>query len=166
MTNTMTRKQFVFSLSGFVLAGCAARQKTVTNLPAGVTQSQAQKWDSAVANLDKIAQTVSTLRQAVIALNQQKLLPDGATYVSILTAIGKIDQAEIDASAFLKAQPQNWGVDAQTKVKNEIAIIQQEIAAINSQGLVGIKDQNAKNQVQQLVNNLSGLATVILSLAT
>ena len=174
MTKTMTRKQFVFSLSGFVLAGCAARQKTVTNLPAGVTQSQAQNWDSAVANFDKIAQTVSTLRQAVIALNQQtvtasgthKVLPDGATYVAILTAIGKIDQAEIDASNFLKAQPQNWGVDAQTKVKNEIAIIQQEIAAINSQGLTGIKDQNAQNQVQQLVNNLSSLTAVILSLAT
>jgi hypothetical protein len=147
------------------LSGCAARQKTVTNLPAGVTQTQAQNWDSAVANLDKIAQTVSTLRQAVITLNQQKLLPDGSTYVSILTAIGKIDQAEIDASNFLKAQPQNWGVDAQTKVKNEMAIIQQGIATINAQGLTGIKDQNVQNQVQQLVNNLSSLTAVILSLA-
>jgi hypothetical protein len=147
-------------------SGCAARQKTVTNLPAGVTQTQVQNWDSAVANLDKIAQTVSTLRQAVIALNQQKLLPDGSTYVKILTSIGKIDQAEIDASAFLKAQPQNWGVDTQTKVKNEIAIIQQEIAAINAQQLAGIKSQSAQNQVQQLVNNLSSLATLILSLTS
>ena len=171
----MKRKTIWVLVVALTLSGCAARQKTVTNLPAGVTQSQAQNWDSAVANFDKIAQTVSTLRQAVIALNQQtvtdssgthKVLPDGATYVAILTAIGKIDQAEIDASNFLKAQPQNWGVDAQTKVKNEIAIIQQEIAAINSQGLTGIKDQNAQNQVQQLVNNLSSLTAVILSLAT
>jgi hypothetical protein len=171
----MKRKTIWVLVAALTLSGCAARQKTVTNLPAGVTQSQAQNWDSAVANLDKIAQTVSTLRQAVIALNQQtvtdssgthKVLPDGSTYVAILTAIGKIDQAEIDASNFLKAQPQNWGVDAQTKVKNEIEIIQQGIAAINSQGLTGIKDQNAQNQVQQLVNNLSSLTAVILSLAT
>jgi hypothetical protein len=148
------------------LSGCAARQKQVTNLPAGVTQAQAQNWDTAVANLDKIAQTVSTLRQSVILLNQQKLLPDGSTYVSILTAIGKIDQAEIDASAFLKAQPQNWGVSVQAKMKNEMAIIQQEIAAVNTQGLTGIKDQNAQNQVQQLVNNLSGLAAVIIASTT
>ena len=162
----MTRKTIWILVVALTLSGCAARQKTVTNLPAGVTQQQAQNWDSAVANLDKIAQTVSTLRQAVIALNQQKLLPDGSTYVAILTSIGKIDQAEIDASAFLKAQPQNWGVDAQTKVKNEIAIIQQEIAAINAQQLAGIKSQSAQNQVQQLVNNLSSLATLVLSLTS
>jgi len=174
----MTRKRFAivaFLISSFVLTGCAARQKTVTNLPAGVTQAQVQSWDAAVANLDKIAQTVSTLRQAVIALNQQtvtdstgthKILPDGSTYVAILTSIGKIDQAEIDASAYLKAQPQNWGVDAQTKVKNEIAIIQQELAAINTQQLAGIKSQSAQNQVQQLINNLGGLAALILSLAS
>ncbi len=170
----MKRKTVWILAVALTLSGCAARQKTVTNLPAGVTQQQAQNWDAAVANLDKIAQTVTTLRQAVIALNQQtvtdstgthKVLPDGSTYVAILTSIGKIDQAEIDASAFLKAQPQNWGVDAQTKVKNEMAIIQQEIAAINSQGLSGIKSQSAQNQVQQLVNNLSSLATLILSLA-
>lgn len=168
----MTRKIIWIWVVAFTLAGCAARQKNITNLPAGVTQQQAQNWDSAVANFDKIAQTVSTLRQAVIALNQQtvtdstgthKILSDGSTYVAILTSIGKIDQAEIDASAFLKAQPQNWGVDAQTKVKNEIAIIQQEIAAINAQQLAGIKSQSAQNQVQQLVNNLSGLASLILS---
>jgi hypothetical protein len=157
------------------LSGCAARQKTVTNLPPGVTQTQVQNWDSAVANLDKIAQTVSTLRQAVITLNQttvtdasgtHKILPDGSPYITTLTAIGKIDQAEIDASNFLKAQPQNWGVDAQTKVKNEMAIIQQEIAAINAQGLTGIRNAGAQQQVQQLVNNLSSLAALILSLTT
>jgi hypothetical protein len=171
----MKRKTISILVVTLCLTGCAARQKQVTNLPAGVTQAQVQNWDSAVANLDKIAQTVSTLRQAVITANQtmvtdssgtHKLFPDGPAYVAFLTSIGRIDQLEIDSSAMLKAQPQNWGVDVQTKIKNNMALMQQEIAAINSQGLIGIKSASAQAQVQQLTTNLSNLALLIVSLAT
>ena len=169
------RKTISVVMVALLLSGCAARQKNITNLPAGVTQTQVQKWDSAVADLDKIAQTVSTLRQAIITLNQttvtdsngtHKVLEDGAVYVHILTSIGRIDQAEIDATAFLKAQPQNWGVDAQTKVKNEMAIIQQEVLNLTQQGLTGIKNPNAQAQVQQLVSNLGDLTLLLVSLAS
>lgn len=169
------KKTISVVLVALLLSGCAARQKNITNLPAGVTQAQAQKWDTAIADLDKIAQTVSTLRQAVIALNKttvtdstgtHKVLEDGPTYARILTAIGKIDQAEIDATAFLKAQPQNWGVNVQTKVQNEMAIIQQQVVILNHQGLSGIKDPNTQVQVENLVGNLGSLATLLISAAT
>jgi hypothetical protein len=171
----MTRPKFLsFCLTlSLILSGCAARQKQVTNLPAGVTQAQVQKWDSAVASFDKIAQTVSTLRQAVIALNQttvtdssgtHKVLPDGSTYVAILTSIGKIDQAEIDASALLKALPNTWSETTQLKVNSYAAIIQQELQNITAQQLAGIKSASAQAQVQQLITELGGLATLILQL--
>src|ERR1700739_884814 len=96
---------FAAALAFLFFCGCAARQKNITNLPAGVTETQVQNWDTAVATLDKIAQTTSTLRQAIIALNQSKVLPDGTVYGSILTSLGKIDQAQIDAVSYLKAQP-------------------------------------------------------------
>jgi len=171
----MKRKMIWIWVVALSLTGCAARQKQVTNLPANVTQTQVQNWDSAVANLDKIAQTVSALRQAVIQLNEttvtdstgtHKVLPDGSTYVAILTSIGKIDQLEIDASALLKAQPQNWSVDTQTKIKNDVALIQQELQTINTQQLAGIKNASAQAQVQQLITNLASLSALILTLTS
>jgi hypothetical protein len=146
------------------LAGCAARQKNVTNLPAGVTQAQAQSWDTAVANLDKIANTTGTLRQAVIALNANKVIPDGSTYATILTSIGKIDQAQLDAVKYLRAQPQNWGVSTQARIKNDVALIQAELSNIVQQQLAGIKNTAGQQQVQALITTIGSAATVILSL--
>jgi len=116
----MTRKRFtifVFLISSFVFAGCAARQKTITNLPAGVTLTQVQAWDSAVANLDKIASSTTAARQAIITLHTQGVIPDGVTYGKILTALAKIDQGEISAAAFLKAYPNTWSPGLATKMK-------------------------------------------------
>lgn len=158
---------------GLTLAGCAARQKAVTGLPAGVTETQAQNWDTAIANLDKIAQTVSTLRQTVIALNgvtvtdsqaTHKVIPDGATYAAILTGIGRVDQAQLDAVTYLKAQPQNWNATTQAKVKNDVTLIRAELQAIVSQQLVGIKNPNAQQQVQALITQLGTAAAAILAL--
>ncbi len=157
----------------FTLGGCAARQKNVTNLPAGVTQAQAQAWDTAVANLDKIAQTVSTLRQSVIALNKatvtdangtRAVFPDGKQYAAALTTIGKIDQLEIDAANFLKAQPQNWSLSTQQKVQKDTVQIQALLQELVTQQITGIKNPNAQSQVQGLIAQLGGLATAILSL--
>jgi len=160
---------------GIFLGACSARQKAVTNLPPGVTQQQAQNWDAAVANLDKIAQSVSTFRQLMFQLNQQtyadpttgkvlKIIPDSKTYAGILMSIGKIDQAEIDAAMFLKAQPQNFGVTAQARVKNDIVTIEAELSAISTQQLAGIKSTSSLSQVQALVTEIGRLAALVLSL--
>lgn len=160
-------------LLAYCLGGCAARQKNITALPAGVTQTQAQNWDAAVADLDKIAQTVSAARQTLITFNQtsvtdstgtHKLIPDGKVYGAILTSFGKIDQAEQDAVVYLKAQPQNWSVSTQQKVQNDIKLIQAELSAITTQQLAGIKNANAQGQLQQFISELGGFATLILGL--
>jgi hypothetical protein len=147
--------------------GCAARQQTITALPTGVTQAQVQSWDTAVANLDKISQVTTTLRQAVIALNHANppVIPDGPVYAAILTSLGKIDAAQIDAANFLKAQPNNWGVSTQVKVQNDIALIQNELTAIVSQELVNIKNPSAVSQIDALVSQISSAAAIIIALA-
>lgn len=157
---------FAFLISCCVLAGCAARQKNISNLPAGVTQTQVQNWDMAVADLDKIAQSTSALRQAVIGLNRQGVIPDGTVYVAILTSLGKIDQAQIDAAAFLKAQPNNWGVSTQAKVKNDLAIISAELTNITQQQLAGIKNPGAQAQVTQLIAEVTAVVNLVLSLTS
>jgi len=165
------RLAILFLAVGLTFAGCAARQKSITNLPAGVTQSQVQNWDSAVANLDKISQVVTTVRQSVIALNQatvtdstgtHKVIPDGATYAALLTSLGKIAQLELDAATFLKAQPNNWNASTQAKVQSDIALIQQELSTITAQQLPGIKNANAQAQLQTFITEIGSLAALIL----
>jgi len=153
---------FAFLVSSFVLSGCAARQKNVTNLPAGVTLAEVQHWDSAVANLDKIAQTTSTARKAVMDLNQQGLV-SGEYYGTILTSFGKIDQLQIDAVQFLKMQPKNWSVSTQLKVKNDLALMQSELQNLTQQQILGIKNAGAQKQVGALVTEIGDLAALILS---
>lgn len=154
----------IFSLAlCLTVCGCAARQKSVTSLPAGVTLAEVQHWDTAVANLDKIAQANSTLRQAIVALNQQGVISDGEYYGKFLTALGKIDQLQIDAVQFLKSQPKNWGVSTQLKVKNDLALMQQELLNITQQQLAGIKSANAQKQVGTLVTEIGDLAAIVLS---
>lgn len=154
---------FAVLLSVFLLFSCSA-QKTVTNLPPGVTQTQVQQWDSAVQDLQKISQLTTTLRQTVIALNKSGVIPDGKVYVAILTSLGKIDQAQIDASTFLQAQPKNWGASTQTKVQNDVALIQQELNTILQQQLAGIKDAGAQQQVSSLISEIAGAANLIVAL--
>lgn len=156
-----------------VLLGCAARQKNVTSLPSGVTQQQVQNWDTAVANLDKISQITSTLRQSVIALNNatvtdsggsHRIIPDGQAYASILNSIAKVDLAQMDAATFLRAQPKNWGASTQAKVKNDIALITAELQTITQQQLIAIKNPSAVGQLQQLIAQISSAAAVIVAL--
>lgn len=163
----MTRKRFssllLYFVASLLLSSCAARQKNITNLPAGVTLAEVQNWDSAVANLDKIAQTTSTLRQAIVALNQQGVIADGDTYGRLLTSLGKIDQLQIDAVQFLKTQPKNWGVSTQLKVKNDLTLIQQELLNITQQQMAGIKSAGAQKQVGAMVTQIGDLAAIVLS---
>jgi hypothetical protein len=143
-----------------ILCGCAARQKNVTNLPPGVTLSQVQKWDAAVADLDKIASTTSVLRQAIQALNTatvtdstgtHKIIPDGAVYGQMLTALGKVDQSQIAAATFLKSYPQTWDGTLQAKLSAYMNDISGALNSLNQAQLLGIKNAGAQAQVQQLI---------------
>jgi hypothetical protein len=150
--------------ASLLLFSCAARQKNITNLPPGVTQTQVQNWDTAVANLDKISTITTALRQAVIGLRTQGVITDDKVYAAILTSLGKVTLLQVDAANFLKAQPNNWGADTQTKVKNDLALIQAELNAITQQQLAGIKNPSAQQQVQQLIAEIGSAAALIISL--
>jgi hypothetical protein len=149
----------------FMLLSCAA-QKTVTNLPPGVTQTQVQQWDSAVQDLDKIAQVTTTLRQTVIALNKQGVIPDGKVYGEMLTAIGKIDQAQISASSLLRAYPQTWTPGLAAQIQQYVNIISAQLTSITQSGLAGIKDTNSQKQVTALIAEITAAVNLVLSLTT
>jgi hypothetical protein len=159
-------KRFATLFLVLALTGCAARQKTVTGLPAGVTQAQVQSWDTAVANLHKIAATVSAARQAVIGLNKQGTFPDGPAYVVTLQSLGKIDEVEQSSVAYLDTVPQNWSSSIAATIQANMQTISGLIQAINSQGLTGIKDPNSLSQINTFISEITGFANIILSLAT
>lgn len=146
------------------IGGCAARVKTVTNLPAGVTQAQAQNWDSAVANLDKIASAVSSARQAVIAANKGGVFPDGKPYITTLETLGKIDQLQLSASAILKASPNNFSDSVKGQVADYMNQIAQQILVLNSQGTTGIKDANTQQTVAKFIGQITAAVALVLSL--
>ena len=164
----------LLSLSALGLAlllagGCAARQSTITNLPTGVTQSQVQTWDMAVKNLDTIANTVSTVRQLTQSLcgatvttsagTSQVMTP--AACALILTDIGKIDQAEIEAANVLNAIPNTWGASTSSQIAQYIAIITSAAADITTNGLAGIKNPSAQAQVQGFLATINAAVKVI-----
>jgi hypothetical protein len=164
-----------FYLCGIFVAltgGCAARTTTVTNLPPNVTQTEVQRWDSAVANLDKIAQTVSTLRQLTQALCSATVTtPSGTgpvlatgTCDLLLTDIGKIDQAEIAAAGVLQAVPNTWGASTTSQIAQYTQIITAALSDITANGLAGIKNPTAVAQVQSFLATISGAVTIIEAL--
>lgn len=162
------------AMSGMI-AGCAARQKNVTNLPPGVTLTQVQQWDAAIADLDKIASASSVLRQAVIALNgasvtdstgTHKVIPDGATYAAILTSLGKADQAQIAAAAFLKAYPNTWNASLAATLKGYMGDISAALQSIITTQLAGIKNAGAQSQIQQLIVGVTNAVNLVLTLTT
>lgn len=146
------------------IAGCAARVKTVTNLPAGVTQAQVQKWDSAVADLKTAAASTSSLRQAVEGLNKQGILPDGPAYTAILTDIGKADELEADAATFLQSVPNDWSLSTQNKVQAYMQQIQVLLTDMVNSGAVGIKDAAAQTNVTSLIKTVGDAVSLVISL--
>ena len=144
--------------------GCAARVQTVTNTPAGVTSAQVQSWDKAVAQLHTIATVTSTLRQTMIALHTSGVIKDGQAYVSILNAIGSIDQAQIAASRVLQTVPNNWSASTKTQVTGFINVISQQLASLTNAGVIGISDPTKQQQVSQLIGELAAAANIIINL--
>lgn len=146
------------------LAGCAARVKNVTNLPPGVTQKQAQDWDTAVQRLSQIAALTTAARTAVIDLHNAGLLKDGPTYVSSLTIIGKVDELQLSASAVLRQSPNNFSDATKARVQDYVKQIAAQIQTLNQTGVTGIKNPNSQQQIGDLITNLTDLTLLILSL--
>jgi nitrous oxide reductase accessory protein NosL len=160
----MKKYLLALALSAALLTGCAARQSTITNLPVGVTQAQVQGWDSAVANLNKIAVANSGLRQAVIGLHNTNVFPSGSAYITTLTIIGKIDQIENAGTVYLQGVPKDWSVPTQTKIKDYMQQISALLQQLNSQGITGIKNASSQQQINTLISEITSSVTLILSL--
>lgn len=152
------------SIGAFMLtAGCGPRVKNVTALPPGVTQAQAQQWDAAVANLDKIATLTSSLRQSLTAIHTNQLIPD-AEYGRALTILGQINNAQIAAAGVLNQTPKNFGAAAKTQVvgyTNSIAAALQDLTGV---GATGIKDANSLKTVNSLLAEATAAVNLILQL--
>ena len=162
----MKRSSAIVLTFVLLFSGCAGRQKTVTNLPPGVTQAQVNSWDSAVANLNKMAVSVSAVRQLVISLNKQGTFPDGAPYAVTLRSIGQINQLEIASVDYLKTVPNSWSTTTATTIKANMDTILAQIQTLNAEGVTGIKDQNSLTQVNTLITEITSLTNIVLSLAT
>ena len=149
----------------FVLYGCAARVKNVTDLPPGVTLSEVQQWDAEVAALHKVATVTSSLRQGVIALNQAGAFPNSPAYIAALRTVAKIDQSELAASAFLRQSPQHFGAAEKSKVAGMLHEVAVQVQSLNLQSLTGIKSSDTKKSVTLLVNDLTAAMNLALSFA-
>jgi hypothetical protein len=153
------------------LMGCAARQTTITNLPPGVTQAQVQSWDSAVANLHNIAIANDDFRIAIIQLHGmvnasgQPIIPSGQVYVDLLTASGKIAQAENAASVYLNGVPQNWNQTIAMQVGAYTAQISIALQTLNSEGIAAVKNASNAAQINGFISNITSAVQIIAALA-
>lgn len=160
----LLKRYFTALILCLCLSGCAARVKTVTNLPAGVTVQQVQSWDSAVADLDKFATAVSGVRQTVTNFNKTGAFPDGPAYVATLQGIGKANQIEIEAAAFLKGVPNDWTQPTQQKFASYVAQIAAALNSTIKDGIPGIKNASSQQQVTQLITNAAAIVGIVISL--
>jgi hypothetical protein len=165
-----TRNVVAVLLLGLAMTGCAARQKAITNLPTGVTQAQVQGWDSAVANLNKIADANSRLRQAVIGLHNTMgvdgtpVFPSGQSYITTLETIGQIDQIENAGTVFLQGVPKDWNLTTKAVITSDMQRISALLQKLNSESATGIKNTNSQQQVNTLISEITSSVTLILSL--
>lgn len=146
------------------LAGCAARVKNVTNLPPGVTQKQAQDWDTAVQKLSQVSSLNSAARSSIIALHNAGLLKDGPPYVTALTVVGKVDELQLSASAVLKQSPNNFSDSTKAQVQDYVKQIAAQLQTLNQTGVTGIKNPNSQQQIGDLITQLVDLTGLILAL--
>jgi hypothetical protein len=150
------------------MTGCAARVKNVTNLPPGVTMQQAQNWDTAVADLHKIASTVTTFRQTLTALHgaqyDGKPVLSDEYYSEGLRMIGNVDRLELSAEIVLRGSPQNFSDSTKTQVAFYVKEISTELNNLNAAGATGIKNPKSLQQVNTLLGEVSGIVGLILAL--
>jgi hypothetical protein len=152
------------------MTGCSARQATVTKLPAGVTQAQVQSWDAAVSDLHKLSVATTNLRQGIISLHTtvnasgQPMIPDGTVYQDMLTTIGHIDQIQIAAAGYLSTIPNNWSSPVKSQVAEYMAEVTMALNQLISDGAIGVKDSNSRQQLTTLTTEITSLVKIIMSL--
>lgn len=149
---------------GTYLSGCAARVGHVTDLPQGVTEQQAKNYDAEIANLHKIADVTTTLRRAVISVRGAGAFPDDAAYGKLLLMIGKLDQAQLAATAYLRGAPEYFGETQKQKIKDIFSDVTAEIQQLNASGVTGIKNPDSLKQINTLIGELAGFVNLVLSL--
>lgn len=148
-----------------ILSGCAARVAHVTDLPPGVTEQQAKNWDTAVADLHKIADLNSAARKALIAVRNAGAFPSDEYYAKAITAVGHIDQYEVEAAHFLEQMPKAFGTSQQQKLRSELGLISSELAELNSIGAVpGIKNPDSQQTIGQIIAEITATANLILAI--
>jgi len=153
----------IFLACSLALSGCAARVKNITDLPPGVTLAEVQAWDSEVAALHRVAVTTSAVRQGILGLQQAGAFPNDAAYVKVLQVIAKIDQAELEASAYLRGTPNTFGATQKVKLQS---ILQRMKDAVNSpefQSLASIKNPKTAGNISFLVNDFVAAFTLALT---
>src|ERR1700760_3738861 len=99
---------FIAVVASFALlvGGCAARVKTVTNLPSGVSSDEVRDWYGAVGVLDNISQVNHSLFVVMSGLHDSGVWTDEASYLVALKAAGRIDVVELSTANFLQTQPE------------------------------------------------------------
>src|SRR6266436_7423358 len=89
----------IFLGLGFALSSC--RHRTITNLPAGVSNSQVNNWINASNSLKDVQDTTHGVLTATVNLNHSGVIPDNAKYVTALGALGRANQSEVELAQFL-----------------------------------------------------------------
>lgn len=146
------------------MSGCAARVAHVTDLPTGVTEQQAKNWDAAIADLHKIADLNSTLRKAVIIIRNDGLFTSDEYYTKALTAVGRIDQYELESVNYLQQQPKLFSESQRQKLQSEMGLISDEISTLVMINATGIKNEGSKTTVGQIIGEITAVANLILAL--
>jgi hypothetical protein len=151
---------FVFCIS-IALSGCANRT-VVTGLPAGVTNAQINAWTSSVSYLKNISDLTHAVQVAVITANRNGLFKDGLAYASTVTAIGRADALELQATQFLQSVPNSFGQPIQTQLMSYTTQILSQLQLASSQQ--GIPANIVTNiaaiiaegiQIEQLIQSLT-----------
>jgi hypothetical protein len=120
-------------------------------------------WDAEVAALHKIATANSSIRQAVIALNQAGGFPDSPAYIKVLQGVGKVDQLEQAAAEYLQQTPKTFGATQKDKVKSFVTQIGNELNDLLNTGSFGVKSSGAKGQVTQYIGEALAAFNLALS---
>lgn len=150
-----------------LIVGCAAKNTTVVNTPAGVTSSQVNAWTSAVTDLSQAQALTHGGLGAVVALNHATppVFPDGAAYAATLQGFGRAEQIEIQAATFLKTVPNSWSASTSAKISAYMTQILAQLAIANQNGTLGIRSPASVTTVTNIIGQTVTLINLVQSIA-
>ncbi len=154
-------------LAGLVMAALVGCHGTrITDVPAGVSENEAQTWYAATGMVKTIAETARGLADAVISAHQSDpaLIP-ADDYQKILLALGTSAQAGIHLDAVLKQAPENFGKGTKERILAEIRPVIEEIQKADLEGLFS-RNRSPRIQAElETVKMLTKAANSLLQLA-